>query len=63
MPTLLADALSASASQQFCVHSLDRPWRGTIGDVTDVARRLAGGLRKRGLGPGDPVAFQLPQQR
>ncbi len=60
MPTLLADALSASASQQFCVHSLDRPWRGTIGDVTDVARRLAGGLRKRGLGPGDPVAFQLP---
>jgi acyl-CoA synthetase len=60
MPTLLADALIASASQQFCVYSLDRPWRGTIGDVTDIARRLAGGLRLRGLGPGDPVAFQLP---
>ncbi len=60
LPTLLADALIASASKQFRVHSLDRPWRGTIGDVTDIARCLAGGLRKRGLGPGDPVAFQLP---
>ena len=25
-----------------------------------IARRLATGLRARGIGPGDPVAFQLP---
>jgi acyl-CoA synthetase (AMP-forming)/AMP-acid ligase II len=60
LPTLLADALDASASCRFCVHSLDRPWRGTIGDVAGIARRLANGLRLRGIGPGDPVAFQLP---
>jgi acyl-CoA synthetase len=60
LPTLLADALNASASRRFCVHSRDRPWRGTIGDVVGIARRLANGLRLRGIGPGDPVAFQLP---
>lgn len=60
MPTLLSEALTASALRPFCVHSLDRPWRGTIGDVAVLARRLASGLRMRGLGPGDPIAFQLP---
>jgi acyl-CoA synthetase (AMP-forming)/AMP-acid ligase II len=60
LPALLADALNASASQPFRVHSQDRPWRGTIGDVADTARRLTGAFRKRGFGPGDPVAFQLP---
>jgi acyl-CoA synthetase len=60
LPSLLADALNASASRRFCVHSLDRPWRGTIGEVAGIARRLANGLRMRGIGPGDPVAFQLP---
>lgn len=33
---------------------------GTFGDVERVARRLAAGLRARGVGPGDVVAFQLP---
>ncbi len=37
-----------------------RPWSGTFGDVEAVARRLAAGLRKRGVGPGDVVALQLP---
>ena len=60
LPTVLAAALSASGPQQFRVHSGDRPWQGTITDVTTLARRLAAGLRQRGLGPGDPVAFQLP---
>lgn len=59
MPSVLADALIASASHRFQVHSLDRPWRGTIADVSALARRLAAGLRLRGVGPGDPVAFQL----
>lgn len=36
------------------------PYDGTVGDVHDLARRLAGGLRARGIGPGDVVAFQLP---
>ena len=60
LPTLLAAALSSSAEREFRVHSIDRPWRGTVADVTDLARRLAAGLRARGIGPGDPVAFQLP---
>ena len=60
MPSVLADALTTSAPRRFDVHSLDRPWRGTIADVSELARRLAAGLRLRGLGPGDPVAFQLP---
>jgi acyl-CoA synthetase (AMP-forming)/AMP-acid ligase II len=42
------------------VHSAVRPWAGTFGDVELVARRLAAGLRRRGVGPGDVVAFQLP---
>ena len=42
------------------MHSDVRPWAGTFGDVELVARRLAAGLRERGVGPGDVVAFQLP---
>jgi acyl-CoA synthetase len=60
LPKVLAAALSASGPREFRVHSVDRPWRGTIADVTNIARRLAAGLRQRGLGRGDPVAFQLP---
>ena len=33
---------------------------GTVGDVYEDALRVAGGLRALGLGPGDMVAFQLP---
>ena len=36
------------------------PYRGTLGDVDALARRVAAGLRARGIGPGDAVAFQLP---
>lgn len=59
MPSLLAEALTESASHRFQVHSLDRRWRGTIAEVSTLARRLGAGLRLRGVGPGDPVAFQL----
>jgi acyl-CoA synthetase (AMP-forming)/AMP-acid ligase II len=31
-----------------------------LAEVDALARRVAGGLRERGIGPGDPVAFQLP---
>ena len=57
---LLARGLAAHPSTGFCVHSAVRPWSGTYRDVELVARRLAAGLRARGVGPGDAVAFQLP---
>jgi acyl-CoA synthetase len=57
---LLARSLDASPDAGFHVHSAQRPWSGTFRDVEVVARRLAAGLRKRGVGPGDAVAMQLP---
>jgi acyl-CoA synthetase (AMP-forming)/AMP-acid ligase II len=57
---LLARGLDASPEVGFWVHSAQRPWSGTFGDVELVARRLAAGLRKRGVGPGDVIALQLP---
>ena len=57
---LLARHLDASPSITFRVHSTVRPWAGTFRDVEVVARRLAAGLRARGVRPGDVVAFQLP---
>jgi acyl-CoA synthetase len=57
---LLAGGLRAAPEAEFRVHSALRPWTGTYRDVERVARRLAGGLRERGVGPGDVVAFQLP---
>src|SRR5246127_4422348 len=57
---LLARGLAAHPGTRFCVHSAVRPWSGTYRDVERVARRLAAGLRARGVGPGDVVAFQLP---
>ncbi|MEU9288604.1 AMP-binding protein [Streptomyces sp. NPDC048275] len=57
---LLASGLVAAPDVEFRVHSDVRPWEGTFGDVERVARRLAAGLRARGVGPGDVVAFQLP---
>ncbi|WP_316574406.1 AMP-binding protein [Nocardia canadensis] len=57
---LLSQGLSAAPDTPFRVHSEVRPWDGTFGEVELIARRLAGGLRRRGVGPGDVVAFQLP---
>ncbi|XVQ07446.1 AMP-binding protein [Spirillospora sp. CA-255316] len=57
---LLVRSLTAAPDTEFRVHSSVRPWSGTYADVELVARRLAGGLRERGVGPGDVVAFQLP---
>jgi acyl-CoA synthetase (AMP-forming)/AMP-acid ligase II len=37
-----------------------RPWAGTYAEVEARARRAAGGMRDRGIGPGDVVAFQTP---
>ena len=57
---VLDAGLARAASQPFTVRSHVRPWRGTLGDVRTMARHVAGGLRSRGVGPGDAVAFQLP---
>ncbi|MFD3811822.1 AMP-binding protein [Rhodococcus sp. NPDC058639] len=57
---MLARGLKAAPDIEFRVHSDVRPWSGTVGEVENVARRLAAGLRRRGVGPGDVVAFQLP---
>jgi acyl-CoA synthetase (AMP-forming)/AMP-acid ligase II len=57
---MLVRSLAEAPGTEFRVHSSVRPWSGTYADVELVARRLAGGLRERGVGPGDVVAFQLP---
>lgn len=57
---LLATGLAAAPETPFRIHSAVRPWAGTAGEVERIARRLAAGLRRRGVGPGDAVAFQLP---
>ncbi len=53
-------ALERHADQVFRIHSTSRPWSGTFGEVRERAGRLATALHGRGVRPGDPVAFQLP---
>ncbi|MEU4431005.1 AMP-binding protein [Nocardia rhamnosiphila] len=57
---LLAHGLASAPDTSFRVHSDIRPYSGTFREVELVARRLATGLRDRGVGPGDVVALQLP---
>ncbi|HEY6429587.1 MAG TPA: AMP-binding protein, partial [Acidimicrobiales bacterium] len=42
------------------VRSRTRPYSGTVGELGEMGRRLAGTLRCQGIGAGDVVAFQLP---
>lgn len=58
--TYLQRLIDDDAHRTFQVWSASRPWQGTIGQVRGMARRIAGGLRERGIGPGDVVASQLP---
>ncbi|MGC9542147.1 AMP-binding protein [Streptomyces sp. UG1] len=57
---MLTNGLAKAKGVEFRVHSEVRPWSGTFADVERVARRLAAGLRARGVGPGDAVVMQLP---
>ncbi|WP_199840152.1 AMP-binding protein [Streptomyces viridochromogenes] len=57
---MLAHGLGKSGDVEFRVHSQVRPWRGTFADVERTARRLAAGLRARGVDPGDVLVMQLP---
>jgi len=60
MGDMLARGLAKARGARFQVHSAARPWQGTFADVELTARKLAAGLRDRGVQPGDAVAFQLP---
>jgi acyl-CoA synthetase (AMP-forming)/AMP-acid ligase II len=57
---LVAAGLGSKGEAAFRVHSQVHPWSGTFGDVDHAARSLAGALRARGIGPGDVIAFQVP---
>ena len=57
---VLAAGLTDAAALPFTVRSDRKPYRGTLGDIHALARRVAAGLRARGIGAGDAVAFQLP---
>jgi acyl-CoA synthetase (AMP-forming)/AMP-acid ligase II len=59
-PSITLTGLAQHASASFRVRSAVRPFEGTIGQLGDLGLRLAGALRGRGIGPGDVVAFQLP---
>ena len=60
---LVAQGLAAGPDTGFHVHSEVRPYAGTFAAVEHDARRLAAGLRSRGIGAGDVVAIQLPNWR
>jgi acyl-CoA synthetase (AMP-forming)/AMP-acid ligase II len=57
---LLHDALYEDPNRRLRIWSPTNPYLGTVGEVYAQALRVAGGLRAQGLGPGDVVAFQLP---
>ncbi len=57
---LLHDALLEDPGRRFRIWSPTKPYVGTAVEVYDEALRVANGLRAFGFGPGDMVAFQLP---
>lgn len=57
---MLSEGLAAAPDATFRIHSAKRPWSGTVGEVEHSARRLAAGLRRRGVEAGDVIAFHLP---
>ena len=57
---LVAHGLGRMGTTPFRVRSSVHPWEGSLADVDRSARALAGALRAEGVGPGDVVAFQLP---
>jgi acyl-CoA synthetase (AMP-forming)/AMP-acid ligase II len=58
--TILAEGLVEGRHLPLVIFSDTHPFRGTFGDGYELARRVAGGLAAVGVGPGEPVAFQLP---
>jgi acyl-CoA synthetase len=58
--SMLFDGFRRNGHVELRVWSRTRPYRGTFDDVRRLAMRVAGGLASLGVGPGDVVAFQLP---
>ena len=58
--TILAAGFADAPAETVVFRSDVRPWRGTYAEAASLARRVAGGLAALGVGPGDPVAFQMP---
>jgi len=58
--SILAAGFAERPDRVVSFRSQVRPWQGTYGDAADISRRVAGGLRAAGVGPGDVVAFQIP---
>lgn len=56
----LTERLQAESRLDFVIHSSERPWRGTFGDVLEMSRRVATGLAGLGVRAGDVVTFQTP---
>jgi len=57
---LIARGVAAAPSAEVRIWSEIRPFRGRLSDVYGLSLGLAGWLRSRGLGPGDAIAYQLP---
>jgi acyl-CoA synthetase len=57
---LIDTSARARPALTFRIWSDRRPFSSSLGTVHEQARRLAAGLRARGLASGDVVAFQLP---
>jgi acyl-CoA synthetase (AMP-forming)/AMP-acid ligase II len=60
LSALVAAGIADAAAARCRCRSRVRPFDGTVGEVADAGRRLAGALSRRGVGPGDVVAVQLP---
>ncbi|MBW2698390.1 MAG: AMP-binding protein [Deltaproteobacteria bacterium] len=60
LASVLDSMLREHADLTFRIWSQQSPYQGTIGDVHNLARRVASGLVAREIGYGDVVAFQIP---
>lgn len=60
LPAALARAARESPDVALVLHSAQRPGHLTLADLDRRARRVAHALHRRGIGPGDVVAIQLP---
>jgi acyl-CoA synthetase (AMP-forming)/AMP-acid ligase II len=56
---LLADALFRSRDRTFTMHTRDGRQRICLRDIASWGARVAAGVQRLGIGPGEPVAFQL----
>jgi acyl-coenzyme A synthetase/AMP-(fatty) acid ligase len=51
---------STSPDARLIIHSDSRPAESTLGEMADLSRRLASGMRRLGLAAGDVIAVQVP---